>query len=334
MHPKFLKILKCPNTNSDLELKIEKLGERGIIKEGKLISKNNKYVYPIINYIPRFVFDEFYSKSFDLEWKKWPKVQFDSENKNKIMAGYTGKMFKTITEFFDKDLDGKLVLDYGCGSGRFIEIIREKNAIAVGLDMSQAVEQARKNFMYDDKVLIVQGDILNPPFKVKIFDVGFSIGVLHHTANQKRGVKKLVQLIKPNGKVSFCVYPKNGFYNFYSVRTYRKIYKFVKRYFGFKVANGAAFLYSYVSAYFFFYFIKFLKKIFYPISFDWLHKYVLVCVFVPDARWRLLDTFDAITPYYAFTHTSQEVESWLVHANARNIKKTKWCDTSYVGLVN
>ena len=57
-----------------------------------------------------------------------------------------------------------------------------------------------------------------------------------------------------------------------------------------------------------------------------------VTLYIPDERWRILDTFDAITPNYASTHTSEEVLNWFKELNYDGIIQTEWGSTSFVGI--
>ena len=58
----------------------------------------------------------------------------------------------------------------------------------------------------------------------------------------------------------------------------------------------------------------------------------LVILRLPDARWSVLDIFDAITPSIASAHTGDEVRTWMTRANCVNTRTTAWCETSLVGI--
>jgi hypothetical protein len=58
----------------------------------------------------------------------------------------------------------------------------------------------------------------------------------------------------------------------------------------------------------------------------------LATLYIPDARWRVLDTFDAITPAIATTHTGAEVRDWLLRSGCGAIRTTAWGATSSVGI--
>jgi hypothetical protein len=64
---------------------------------------------------------------------------------------------------------------------------------------------------------------------------------------------------------------------------------------------------------------------------NYIERNWLVSLYLKDARWRLLDTFDAITPAIASTHTTEEVSQWLLHSHCRDVHVTPWCSTSLTG---
>jgi len=328
MHPRFLDILCCPKTKSDLHLTAYEVDNSGSVTSGVLTATTGDQ-YPIVRGIPRFVEKEIYAKSFGYEWRKWSRVQFEAENASRPMSGHTQRMFEAITGFAKGNLENKLVVEFGCGPGRFLDIVRRNDGIAVGIDMSLAVESARENFRGDLDVLIVQGDILNPPFKKYTFDVGYTIGVLHHTPDPARGLKKLVEVLKKDGLVACSVYSKGEFYDFPSVAAYRKVHHATKALVGNRLALG----YAYFSAHVLYHGFSLLQKI--PKVrrlIPYFEKYIFVNVPLPDARWRVLDVFDAVTPNYASAHTPEELRLWFDEANCYSISQRHWGTTSFVGV--
>lgn len=310
-----------------MNLEVEEVFADGSIKTGTLKTEAGER-YRILRGIPRFVDKEVYAQSFGYEWQKWSRVQFEAENVGGPMAGHTQRMFDSITGFSEQFLKGKLVVEFGCGPGRFLDMVRRRGGIAVGIDMSMAVEPARENFRGDPDVLIVQGDILNPPFKANSFDAGYSIGVLHHTPDPATGLKKLAGVVKENGRVACCVYQKDEFYDYPSVATYRSIHNATRSLLG----NRLALLYAYFSAHFIYHCLSVLRRI--PKVRRWvpfLERHVVVDVNLPDARWRVLDVFDAITPYHASTHTGEEVKQWFDNSNCTELSLRPWGPTTFVG---
>lgn len=332
MHEKFASILCCPKTGENFNLIIKEYYPNGLIKEGWLKSVISNITYPIINGIPRFVGKEHYTGTFGFEWQKWPKIQFEEENKGKPMEGHTKKMFTAITRLEPNNIHNYVIIEFGCGPGRFLDLIRRWGGIAVGMDMSMAVESAHKNFETDPDVLIVQGDILNPPFKEESFDCGYTIGVLHHTPNPALGLKNLAKTVKTNGTIACCVYSKQGFYNYPSVLIFRKFFLYLGRGLGKKFSNKIAALYAFFAANYLYQIMQFISRI--PFLGDKIRnvfeKYLLVILYLPDKEWRYLDIFDAITPYYASTHTPQEIIKWFQDAQCANITQTSWGDTAFI----
>jgi SAM-dependent methyltransferase len=325
----FLKLLCCPKTKSDLTLKNPIYKNGDIIMSGELISANGEHSYPIIKGIPRFVDAELYSKSFGYEWKKWSKVQYEAQNVGKPNAGLTDEMFNLSTGFTEEDLKGKIIVEFGCGGGRYMDVVLRKGGIAVGIDLSIAVEPAMENLSHYENVLIVQGDVLNSPFKDGVFDNGYSLGVLHHTPSPADGTKELFRTIKKGGDGICLVYESNGWYGSNSIKYFRRFINGTRFIFG----NSLALIYSHVSARTLYYIMPVINKIpkvGYRIV-RIVENNILVVNKHPDLKWRVLDTFDAITPHYASTHTEKEVESWFKSIGCENVHKTGWNKCGWKG---
>ncbi|MBI3770067.1 MAG: class I SAM-dependent methyltransferase [Deltaproteobacteria bacterium] len=150
----------------------------------------------------RFVNREAYAESFGLQWKTFSRVQLDSGR-----LADSERRFRSETALQPSDVRGKVVLEAGCGMGRFLDIVsRDGAALAVGIDLSSAVDAAAENLGRRDNVLIGQADIFKLPFKPGSFDVVYSIGVLHHTPSAERAFKALVPLVAPGGTIAISVY--------------------------------------------------------------------------------------------------------------------------------
>lgn len=327
MHPRFLHLLVCPISGESLALDAFETRENGMVWTGELRTASGR-VYPIVRGVPRFVSREMYASSFGFEWTRWPRVQFESENIGRPMQGHTRRMWERIVGANAADIRGKTIVDFGCGPGRFLDIVLEKGGIAVGIDLSNAVDAARKNFENDPDVLIIQGDLLNPPFRDRVFDGGYTIGVLHHTPAPAQGLEALAKCVRENGWVSCCVYPKNDFYDFPSVTRLRRIHLALRPLLGYRFALG----YSYLAAIVLAPLLRWARQQGLGRSANWIERNALVSLWLKDVRWRLLDTFDAITPAIASTHTTDEVAQWFEEAGCGNVERTPWCATSLAAI--
>lgn len=309
-----------PKTGSDLTLEIT-TEKDGMVIEGFLVSKHNRY--PIVRGVPRFAGyndDANYTKSFGYQWNRWSKIQFDSQNVGKIMEDATLKMWDGITHVTTSDLSGKVVVDYGCGPGRFLETIRRKNGIAIGLDLSDAVEAAAENFAGDENVLVCQADILNSPIKNGAADGVFSIGVLHHTANPQKGFDDMVRAVKQDGWVAVSVYSTGGYYDSFFVNVWRKIFKALWPIFG----HYPPLIYSYTTVYVFRPILKIpvLRTLIRPLLsyFPFLN--------LKDIHWSVLNTFDSVTPSNQVGITMYQAFQWFRKAKLRNIEPSNWAGSS------
>ena len=307
-----------PHYHTPMELEIyEQQGNR--IVRG--LFKSTKSEYPIIDGIPRFVINDNYSESFGFQWGKWPLIQFESENIGKPMEGHTTRMFDRITNNFSKHLKSTdIILDIGCGSGRFIDLLQSRcSSRIIGIDYSNAVQVAYDNFRDNPNICIIQANALNLPFKSNYFHSSFSIGVLHHTPEPEVGVKEAFRVLKNDAQFSLCVYEKDSYYDTTTLKFYRKLFSFLRPLFSFL----PAIIYSHVTVQFLGPLIKNFK----------LLKSLLVKVFpytdLPDKNWAILDTFDSITPTYASVHTANELIAWLENAGFKNINSTDWGSTSF-----
>ena len=79
---------------------------------------------------------ENYAESFGLQWNRFANTQIDS----KVGTNRSEIRFREETLWDERDLNGKLVLDAGCGSGRFSEIALKLGASLIAVDYSSAVE--------------------------------------------------------------------------------------------------------------------------------------------------------------------------------------------------
>jgi len=115
--------------------------------------------------------------------------------------GYDGSRpshsnFRQRTGFTPEELAGKLILDVGCGMGRFAEVARSWGAYVIGIDLRRAGEAAQEN-LRDREAVFSQAHVFHLPFVPESFDYVDSIGVLHHTPNCEQAFKVLPGLLKP-----------------------------------------------------------------------------------------------------------------------------------------
>lgn len=200
MKIQLLSILRCPLTNQQLELdqgaEFDRRDSSNVV-EGWLVADGVRY--PVRREIPRFVPQSNYADNFGMQWNHFAKTQLDSHSGHPISS----ERFWKATAWKPADLEGKWVLDIGCGSGRFAEIALTAGASVVALDYSSAVDACLKNLKGHQNLHVVQGDIYALPFVAGAFSYLYSLGVLQHTPNVAQAFAALPPMLEEGGKL--CV---------------------------------------------------------------------------------------------------------------------------------
>ncbi len=201
MKLEYLEFLKCPKCDSEsLRLKSEESGER--IKNGSLICDGCESTYPIRNSIPRFTQGTSYADSFGPQWRTFATSQIDTANQIESELRFDSELGWERT-----DIEGKNIIEFGSGAGRFVDVASRRSAhLVVGLDATDAVDAAQDNLSDRDNVFFVQGDIFSSPIRHKYFDYGYSVGVLHHTPDPEASFKILAKVIKVSGSLGLSLY--------------------------------------------------------------------------------------------------------------------------------
>jgi SAM-dependent methyltransferase/uncharacterized protein YbaR (Trm112 family) len=149
-------------------------------------------------------------RNFGFEWLEYARFGWDDPVHN---IAYEEALFRRKALLEPGEIAGKLVLDAGCGNGRYTHWAAQYGARVLGVDLGDGVESAAVNTRGQPNVQIVQGDIFRLPFAPGTFDAIFSIGVLMHTGNAKRATAALATLVRPGGTVTVHLYGKgNVFY--------------------------------------------------------------------------------------------------------------------------
>jgi SAM-dependent methyltransferase/uncharacterized protein YbaR (Trm112 family) len=298
-------ILCCPDCQHDLHLQdaTPKLPE---VETGGLVCGECLKTYPIVRGIPRFVSGDQYVGSFSYEWNRWNRVQLDIANGR----SESEETFAEKTGFSPAEVRGKLVLDVGCGAGRFLDVASRWGANVVGIDLSFAVEASQKNLGTRPNVSVIQADVFRLPFRDKTFDMIFSIGVLHHSRDTRKAFLQLPRLLKEGGDIAVWLY-------YYQDKVYNAASDFwraVLRPFPSSVCYAWSWLivtlFSWLWAQ--------------PImsTRPWGHlRRILPVNTHPDRQWRILDTFDWYSPRYQDKDCSpSRVLGWCRESSIRDVQ--------------
>jgi 2-polyprenyl-3-methyl-5-hydroxy-6-metoxy-1,4-benzoquinol methylase len=216
MKKRLLNYMCCPDCRANFKLIVEKEADDEIIT-GFIICEKCKNKYPIIEGVP-VVLDKKKLKDFaktKKNWENWWKKirgRSDIELYDKLWT-QAEKNLGAEPLYKKEYFTGKVVLDAGCGTGRYIASdfskydCKEIIAVDIGTQVFEAKRQNNaKNTHF------VQADLTNLPFKKEVFDVITSHGVLHHTPNPKQAFLDLSKHLKVGGMMAIYVYHKEWSY--------------------------------------------------------------------------------------------------------------------------
>jgi len=317
MNPEHLKYLVCPESGSDLTLTDAKY-DGSAIKTGTLVAKNGES-YPVIDFIPRFVSSNNYAQNFGFEWNLHNRTQHDDYSK----CSASRDRFLKETQW-GQNLTGRLMLEAGCGSGRFTGIAADSGATLISFDYSDAVTACYASHGKRANVLIVQADIYNMPFRKNWFDYVFCLGVLQHTPNPKASFLNLASHLKPGGRLSTDCYIKDMLHCYLHTKYY--VRPFVKR-------ISSERLYAIVSHYIdlLWPFIKIIRRVPFRIG-----QGICVRLLVADyasafpgmddkilKQWAYLDSFDMLSPAYDLPQTVKTFRKWHDEAGLTQVDVRK-----------
>lgn len=120
---------------------------------------------------------------------------------------------KHLEIFFNREeVEGKRIMDCGCGTGIFSIILASMGAEKVtGLDISQgSLETGRslKEKINLGNVEFVQGDMLQLPYDDEYFDIVWAWGSAHHTENPMKAIDEIDRVTKKDGQLLLALYKK------------------------------------------------------------------------------------------------------------------------------
>jgi 2-polyprenyl-3-methyl-5-hydroxy-6-metoxy-1,4-benzoquinol methylase len=261
----------------------------------------------VVGEIPRFVPKENYAESFGLQWNRFANTQIDS----KVGTTRSEVRFREETLWGEKDLAGKLVLDAGCGSGRFSEIALKLGASLIAVDYSSAVEASKQNLSAPDK-LIIQGDLAALPILNQTFDFIYCIGVLQHTSEPAKIVKELLRCLKIDGEITLTFYEDSSWHVlWYSKYLVRPLTKRLPKALLLKIIERTSSVWFPLTSFLFslpgnlsrgFRFLI-------PIANYVEYKYTSPKIARDEA---ILDTFDMLSPSYDKPIKKSEIHSWVL----------------------
>jgi SAM-dependent methyltransferase len=125
--------------------------------------------------------------TFGQEWAAYPSILAEHEAD-----------FRCYFDLIDlAGLRDALVMDLGCGIGRWSHFIAPHCAAVVLVDFSEAIFIAARNLAGCTHALFIMGDVTRLPFASDCCDFAFSLGVLHHLPIDALQAVRLVGRLAP-----------------------------------------------------------------------------------------------------------------------------------------
>lgn len=190
MNHELLSLVLCPRCRGTLEVASDPPGGLGCTSCGATV--------PVVGGVPRLAGDT-YASSFGRQWNRFDVVRPEEDEAT----------FRVKTGVDPASLAGKLVLDAGCGGGRYARLVGGIGARVIGVDLSSAVDKAASLCAGLPGVCITQANLLELPLVDSVFDLVFSIGVLHHTPDPRRAFAQVARKVRPGGRLAVWLYRKN-----------------------------------------------------------------------------------------------------------------------------
>jgi len=325
-----LNYLRCPDCGGKFECRRFREADGEVI-EGELKCPNCSVIHPIKRGIPRFLPVGVSKKTlegaerFGWEWRKFSLT---------VEAGYLGSkelFLDFIVPVEESFFSSKVILDAGCGLGRFTSLAHQFGAFQViGIDLGSSVELAYEKTRNLPGVHILQADLHRLPFG-EIFDYIFSIGVLHHLLDPEKGFRSLVKHMKEGAGISIYVYGRED--NDLVIRLIDPVRKYVTS----RLPKPILYIISHLVTLALFFA---LKRVYNPFSrfschFPFFKKLLThreYLSFISSFTYSELQlvVFDQLTPRITNYIKKDEITSWFEHSGLQEVRvtcrlKNGWC---------
>lgn len=102
---------------------------------------------------------------------------------------------------FWQHIEGKSVLEIGCGTGRHTQKLLKKNNKVTGVDLSEGMLAVARKKNSQGDVQFIQADFLSFDFKGKLFDFILCSLVIEHITDLVLFFQKAKNCLKPKGRL-------------------------------------------------------------------------------------------------------------------------------------
>jgi SAM-dependent methyltransferase len=123
------------------------------------------------------------------------------------------------------ELQGKDVLEIGCGTGVHARLLAAAGAHVTAVDLTPtAVElTARRLELAGLEADVREADAEALPFADGSFDFVWSWGVIHHSESTDRVIAEIARVLRPGGRLAFMVYHRSSITFWFNYVLYRGV---------------------------------------------------------------------------------------------------------------
>lgn len=219
MRESVLEFLRCPLPSCGSVLRVEAPPFEGEhVMHGHLVCTSSSCSgprrWPIVDGVPDFVLHHAHAHASAVEQTTSGFATNWQRYSDQIIAqpALNDELFRDwIKPVLPERFAGRAVVDAGCGMGRWLATSSPHGPRAlVGFDYSPVVHTAFRNTRVLKNVHVVRADIFQAPFARNAFDVGYSIGVVHHTPDPEGAFAALLDLVTADGALAVWVYGKEN----------------------------------------------------------------------------------------------------------------------------
>jgi SAM-dependent methyltransferase len=198
-----LEYLACPRCRASLDLAPGAASDAdGHVITGALVCRIRACRYPIERGVPALFLDQTPpipaepALSLNGQWNHWGSLH----------DHYERQFLEWVAPLTPADFAGRTVIEGGCGKGRHSAIVGRFGPRAlVSLELGEGAYEAFENTRHLPAVHVAMGDLARPPVG-RVFDIGFSVGVLNHLSDPAAGFASLASRVREGGRMVVWVY--------------------------------------------------------------------------------------------------------------------------------
>ena len=184
------------------------------------------HAFPVRGGVARFVDDDGYADAFGRQWNRFRLTQLDSHTRLELSRQRALRCLDMESDSAARQLEGRAVLEVGCGAGRFTEVLLALGSVLTSVDLSAAVDANALTCPPGTQHRIAQADVRYLPFDAQGFDVVFCLGVVQHTPEPEQTIRALYNQVKPGGLLVFDHYAVSASsVTWVGVHTARQLFK-------------------------------------------------------------------------------------------------------------